>query len=216
MPVQSMIPLVKHDTMHEVGGTDEVAGLITSTTQTIAGAKTFSGVTSVTNSTASTSKTTGALLVTGGAGISGDIWANKVMGAAWNDYAEFRQTDESVIAGMVVVDRYNKVVISTKRLMKMSMIVSDTYGFAIGQMHKTDIPIAVSGRVLAYTDKSRNKFKTGDVVCSGKHGTVSKMSCIEKILFPFRAIGRVSEVPNYEYWGENNIKVNNRIWIRVY
>ena len=33
--------------------------------------------------------------------------------------------------------------------------------------------------------------------------------------YPDRIVGIVSEIPNYEYWGENNIKVNNRIWIKI-
>jgi len=28
-------------------------------------------------------------------------------------------------------------------------------------------------------------------------------------------IGTISAVPDYEEWGENKIKVNGRIWIRV-
>jgi len=28
-------------------------------------------------------------------------------------------------------------------------------------------------------------------------------------------LGIVDEIPIYETWGENNIKVNGRIWIRV-
>jgi hypothetical protein len=52
-------------------------GLVTTQTQTIAGAKTFSGQTSVTNSTASTSTTTGALIITGGVGIAGSIWSGQ-------------------------------------------------------------------------------------------------------------------------------------------
>jgi hypothetical protein len=33
--------------------------------------------------------------------------------------------------------------------------------------------------------------------------------------YPERIIGTVSEIPDYEIWGQSNIKVNNRIWIRV-
>jgi len=44
------------------------------TTQTVAGAKTFSAITSISNATASTSTTTGALKVTGGLGIGGALF----------------------------------------------------------------------------------------------------------------------------------------------
>ena len=33
--------------------------------------------------------------------------------------------------------------------------------------------------------------------------------------YPERIIGVVSEIPTYEVWGQNNVKVNDRIWIKV-
>ena len=34
--------------------------------------------------------------------------------------------------------------------------------------------------------------------------------------FGYCAIGTISAVPEYEYWGpNNNIKVDGRIWIRI-
>lgn len=33
--------------------------------------------------------------------------------------------------------------------------------------------------------------------------------------YPDRMIGTVSAVPTYETWGENNVPVNGRIWIRI-
>ena len=33
--------------------------------------------------------------------------------------------------------------------------------------------------------------------------------------YPDCIIGIVSEIPNYEIWGSENIKVNGRIWIKV-
>ena len=53
------------------------------------------------------------------------------------------------------------------------------------------------------------KFKVGDVVCAGKNGTASKMRLWEKILFPDRILGIVPEIPD-------NVKVNGRIWIKIY
>jgi hypothetical protein len=49
-------------------------GLVTTGTQTFAGAKTFSSALSVTNATVSTSTSTGALIVTGGVGIGGSLY----------------------------------------------------------------------------------------------------------------------------------------------
>ena len=46
---------------------------------------TVSGVTTFTNTTASTSTTTGAVKISGGLGVAGNIYANKVYGAVWKD-----------------------------------------------------------------------------------------------------------------------------------
>ena len=71
-------------------------------------------------------------------------------GAAWNDYAEFRQCKEQFIPGNVVFENGDDTLsISTKRMQRGCSIVSDTYGFAIGETEKAKCPIAVSGRVLA-------------------------------------------------------------------
>jgi hypothetical protein len=37
----------------------------------------------------------------------------------------------------------------------------------------------------------------------------------EEEKFPSRIIGIISAVPEYETWGTGNIKVNNRIWIKI-
>jgi hypothetical protein len=49
-----------------------------STTQTIAGAKTLSGITTISNATESTSPSSGALIVSGGAGIAGAVYAGSI------------------------------------------------------------------------------------------------------------------------------------------
>ena len=97
-------------------------------------------------------------------------------------------------------------------------IVSDTYGFAIGESEKAQLPIAVSGRVLAYPYESREKFKNhiGWPVCSGPNGTVSIMTEEEEMKYPSRIIGTISAVPDYEIWhGGTDIVVDGRIWIKV-
>jgi hypothetical protein len=49
-----------------------------STTQTVAGAKTLSGITTISNATESTSPSSGALIVSGGAGIAGAVYAGSI------------------------------------------------------------------------------------------------------------------------------------------
>ena len=139
-----------------------------------------------------------------------------LMGAAWNDYAEYRICNGIFKPGQVVCENNDDTVsISTYRMQPGACIVSDTFGFAIGKTKNAKCPIAVSGRVLAYTYESREEFCAGDAVCAGPNGTVSKMTREEIKEYPERVIGTVSAVPSYETWGQNNIKVNKRIWIKV-
>lgn len=138
-----------------------------------------------------------------------------LFGAAWNDYAEFR-SGEITEPGRVVHECKDGIMrMSTKRLEPACEIISDTFGFAIGETEECKTPIAATGRVLAYTDNERSTFELGDAVCSGPNGTVSKMTREEIMTYPERIIGTVSEIPEYETWGTGNVKVNGRIWIRV-
>ena len=140
-----------------------------------------------------------------------------IYGAVWNDYAEFRWSKQKNIkSGHVVIETgKGDLVLSSKRMQPGGNIVSDTYGFAIGETKKCKTPIAVSGRVLAYPYEDRDSYQAGDPVCSGPNGTISKMTREEVREYPDRIIGTVSEIPDYEVWGTGNVKVNNRIWIKV-
>lgn len=178
---------------------------------------TVTGVTTFTNTTASTSTTTGAVKISGGLGVAGDIYANKVYGAVWNDYAECRESNEFIDAGRVVKENGDDTLsLADGRLIYGCSIVSDTFGFMIGETAKAHTPIAVSGRVLAYPCENREVFRSniGCFVCSGPNGTVSLMDKEEVWNHPEAIIGQVSAVPDYEYWG-NNVKVNGRVWIKV-
>ena len=177
---------------------------------------TMTGVLNITNTTAATSTTTGALKVSGGVGVAGNIYGTKVYGAVWNDYAEYRNADKNIKSGQCVVETgFGNLILSTKRLQPGANIVSDTFGFAIGETEQTKTPLAVSGRVLAYPYEDRDSYQAGDPVCSGPNGTISKMTREEVREYPDRIIGTVSEIPEYETWGTGNVKVNGRIWIKV-
>ena len=146
----------------------------------------------------------------------------KFFGAVWNDYAEYRQSNETEMGRCVHEVGDGTLIRTTERLQKGCEITSDTFGFAIGKTDKCQTPTAASGRVLAYLYEDREIAKThiGDPVCSGPNGTVSIMTEEEEMRYPSRIIGTISEVPNYDIWeagheGDHQIKVNGRIWIRV-
>lgn len=143
--------------------------------------------------------------------IEGDL----VTGAVWNDYAEYRKA-ESIEPGRVVVESADgEMKLSTERLQPGAEIISDTFGFAIGETDEYKTPIAATGRVLAYPNEDRYSYPLGCAVCSGPNGTVSQMTREEIREYPERIIGTVSEIPEYKTWGTGNVEVNGRIWIRV-
>lgn len=136
-------------------------------------------------------------------------------GACWNDYAEYRKTTYTKPGHVVVEKGDGSLCQSWDRLLPGCEIVSDTYGFAIGETEECKTPIAVSGRVLAYPYEDRESYQPGDAVCSAPGGCVSRMTRQEITMYPERIIGTVSEIPEYDVWGEKDVKVDGRIWIRI-
>lgn len=104
---------------------------------------------------------------------------------------------------------------TTEKFQACDGIVSDTFGFAIGETDECKTPLAVAGRVLAYFHGNREDYQSGDTVCAGPEGKVMKMTREEIKEYPDRIIGIVSEIPEYETWGSGNVEVNGRIWIKV-
>ena len=87
--------------------------------------------------------------------LEGDL----ITGAVWNDYAEYRETTTEIEPGRVVIENGNDTLsLCQERLMATAQVVSDTFGFAIGETDKAKTPLAVSGRVLVYTDAPRDTF----------------------------------------------------------
>lgn len=148
-------------------------------------------------------------------GDNGVLVATKVRGAVFNDYAEYRESLVKEPGRCVIETGYGDLELSTKRLQLGGNIISDTFGFSIGETDKAETPIAVCGRVLAYPYENRYKFTAGAAVCSGPNGTVSLMTREEIREWPDAIIGYVSEIPEYKEWGTDKIQVNNRIWIKI-
>ena len=140
----------------------------------------------------------------------------KLYGAVWNDYAEFRTQKETIEPGYCVASSNNgQVYKTTEKFQACDGIVSDTFGFSIGETDECKTPLAVAGRVLAYFHGNREDYYSGDTVCAGPDGKICKMTREEIKEWPDRIIGIVSEIPEYETWGTGNIPVNGRIWIKI-
>ena len=175
----------------------------------------ISGGLTISNTTASSSTSTGALKVSGGIGCAGNIYAAKVYGAVWNDYAEYRNQEEEIKPGYCVYSNDDgKVHLTTEKFQACDGIVSDTFGFGIGETDDCKTPLAVAGRVLAYAENPE-ELHAGDTVCAGPNGKVVKMTREEIREWPDRIVGIVSEIPTYETWGTGNVLVNGRIWIKI-
>ena len=144
----------------------------------------------------------------------------KVYGAVWNDYAEMRAVPlpKNITPGSCVYEMGDDTMAPTyQRLQKGCKIVSDTFGFNIGETDMAKTPIAVAGRALVYLFEGREAARNaiGEFVCSGPNGTVSIMTTEEYLQNPQAVVGTISAVPDYEEWGSTNVKVNGRIWIYV-
>ena len=146
---------------------------------------------------------------------SGIITGSKVRGAVFNDYAEYRESYVKEPGRCIIETGFGDLELSTKRLQLGANIISDTFGFSIGETEKAKTPIAVCGRVLAYPNEDKELYKPGAAVCSGPNGTISLMTREEIKEWPDAIVGYVSEIPYYDTWGTDNIKVNGRIWIKI-
>ena len=182
---------------------------LNTTTKTFDGESYASGTTSYTN-------VTNATQVWANDGKTKASWSVPLYGAVWNDYAEYRSQNETIKPGYITYcDDDGKLKKTVKRLQKYEGVVSDTFGFAIGETDDCKTPLAVSGRALVYCDPEEEHFHSGDCVCAGPDGLAYRMTREEIIEFPDRIVGVVSEIPTYETWGTGNVEVNGRIWIKV-
>ena len=158
---------------------------------------------------------TGSIRTLGGIAAGKSIKGYRVYAAVFNDYAECRKTI-NLEPGRVVIDNDDgSLSCANARLLPGAQVISDTYGNLIGEMSEAQTPIAVAGRVLVYTYQSREKYHAGMAVCSAPNGAVDIMTREEIREYPDCIIGIVSEIPNYEKWGTDQVDVNGRIWIKV-
>lgn len=151
----------------------------------------------------------------------------RIYGAVWNDYAEFRKGQmDNLKPGQVVTEIGNgEMKLANKKLQKGCKILSDTYGFALGETKECKLPIAVAGRVLVYCDTIKEELEPGDCLCANYTGNTVKMTQEEIIKYPDRIVGIVSEIPNYNIWHsldpdnpdvlKEDIQVDGRIWVYV-
>jgi len=136
-----------------------------------------------------------------------------LMGAAWNDFAEFRKCVYDNPGTVVCETGKGDLVMSGEKLQAGASVITDTYGMIVGPEEDGYQPVAVAGRVLVYYTGEPTDYKPGAAVCAGPFGRILPMDRDDIKNYPDRILGYVSEIPTYEEW--NGVKVNNRIWIKI-
>lgn len=185
---------------------------------TLGGANTFSGPITFSNTTASTSTSTGAVVISGGLGVQGNVYGSKVWGCVWNDLADCIDVPENTDLEYGYCycfdgENYYK---STKYLDNGIIgIHSDTAGFCMGKReNEKQMNVAVAGFVLAYIDK---EYPVGTPLTCKKNGILTKLKEEDISKNPHKIVGTFWKIEPNELWGPEGkeVKVNKRMWVKV-
>ena len=185
---------------------------------TLGGANTFSGPITFSNATASTSTSTGAVVISGGLGVQGNIYGSKVWGCVWNDLADCIEVPENTDLeyGYCYCFDGKNYYKSTGYLDDGIIgIHSDTAGFHMGKReNEKQMNVAVAGFVLAYVDK---EYPVGTPLTCTDNGYLTKIEKSDKMEYPEKIVATYWKNEPSEYWGgeKDKIKVNDRKWVKV-
>jgi hypothetical protein len=116
--------------------------------------------------------------------VVGTIHASNVIGASYQDFAEWVPASEQMTAGTVVVlnrEKKNEVLASTSAYdSTVAGVVSAKPGIILGEAAKDKAQIATTGRVRVKVDATRAPIQIGDLlVTSDVAGTAMKSEPIE-------------------------------------
>lgn len=147
----------------------------------------------------------------------GHLMAEKVWNSVWNDYADFQLLkDDKYIPGKCYIDTIEGATLPNDRCqLSVIGIASDTFAQAVGKISKMNqVPIAVSGWVLAYVDK---EYPCGTPLTNDADGNLTEMTLDEKRNFPERLIAIYKKKEECKTFGTKAMKiiVDNRHWVKV-
>ena len=209
-------------------GTSTLSGAVScSTTLAVTGISTLTGavtcsttLTSTGNFTASSTSTfTGAMTVNNnitGLAANSITGFGKVFNAIWNDYADYLHFNQGVwvAPGLAYIYDGGEVAVSSKYAQRGALgICTDTFGISTGlkkDVGGTQIPIAVSGFVLAHVDKI---YPSGTPLTCGPKGILYKANLFTRIFHSERILATFFRVEFGEKW--NDVSVDGRQWVQV-
>lgn len=140
--------------------------------------------------------------------------ADYVVNAVWNDIADYLVVDPDleIIYGRAYIRdaATGKVRLAFKNERAIG-IASDTCGFKLGKNDTlAQIPIAIGGWVLAYTDKI---YTPSTPLKVGKDGKLTKASKWDEVFHPARIIASFDRAETETSWHGKN--VDGRSWVKV-
>lgn len=178
----------------------------------------FSGPIEFVYPAASTSPTTGAVVIDGGLGVQGNIYASRVWGCVWNDLADCIEVSEGLelTPGCCYCFDGEKYYKSSKYLEDGIIgIHSDTAGFYMGlQPNKPQLKIGVAGFVLAYVDK---EYPVGTPLVCTENGYLTEIKQDDLCRNPYKIVGTFWKKENNETWGPLGqlVDVHDRMWVKI-
>lgn len=149
---------------------------------------------------------------------SGNIQANKVYNAVWNDLTDRIPVDEDcdLEYGRVYCFDGTRYYKSTKYLDEGIIgIHSDTGGLEMGHKQGTrELQCSVAGFVLAFVDRD---YPAGTPLTCTENGCLTEISLEDKVKYPERILGTFWKSENSEEWGPEGSKVlvRGRKWVKV-
>lgn len=188
------------------------------TVPTLGGNNSFTGVQTFVGDTASESVSTGTIVITGGLGVQGNLYASQVWGCVWNDLVDCIDvpSDTELEHGYCYCFDGEKYYKSSKYLDDGIIgIHSDTSGFCMGRKDMlTQMHVGVAGFVLAYVDK---EYSVGTPLTCMENGYLTKLKDEDISKNPHKIIGTFWKVEPKEKWGPEGkeISVNGRMWVKV-
>lgn len=148
---------------------------------------------------------------------TGGLTASKVYNSVYNDIADFFELDREIDIieygkCYVRLPEGDTILSSEYNQQGIIGIATDTYGYGLGKkdIGNKEIPIAIGGIVLAYTDKI---YLPGTPLTCTENGILTEMDRQTASFYPERIVATFYKEEKQEFW--NDIEVKERHWVKI-